>query len=111
MVPGPDNEGATDMGKPIGFEYDEMVHECAEQGKALMRQMANNGQFEPLYLYCKKSTEKENGKLYLVRDSAPKQEWHDLVTGEGLRCNVPYENYFNWVWQRARRAPIMCYGK
>lgn len=92
-------------------EYDEMVRECADQGEALMRQMANGGIYEALYLYCRKSTETENGRLFLVRQSAPNPYGYELVTGEGLRVNVPYSNYYAWIWNRARNAPIMCYGE
>jgi hypothetical protein len=92
-------------------DYDQMVHECAEQGKALMQMLCNAGTLEPLYLYCRKSTETKNGKLYLVRDSRGAPDGCELVTGEGLRINVPYSNYFNWIWENARRAPIMKYGK
>jgi hypothetical protein len=92
-------------------DYDSIVSECAEQGKSLMRQLANAGTLETLYLYFRRSTETANGKLFLVRDSAPKQDYHELATGEGLRCNVPYDQYFTWIWNRARRCPIMKYGK
>ena len=66
---------------------------------------------EPLYLYARKSTETEDGKLFMVRQSAPNPLGYELVTGEGLRINIPYDQYFNWIWQRARSAPIMCWGK
>jgi len=44
---------------------------------------------------------------FLVRDSAPNPYGYKLVTGEGLRANVPYESYFNWIFERARRVPIL----
>jgi hypothetical protein len=92
-------------------EYDDLVKVCADQGKALMQQLANNGTLEALYLYCRKSTETEPGRLFLVRDSAPKPDGVELVTGEGLRINVPYSNYYQWIWDRSRRAPILAWGK
>ena len=88
-------------------EYKELVKECAEQGKALMRALANDGTIEPLYLYFRPSKVGSRGRLYLVRDSAPNPYGYQLVTGEGLRSNVPYENYFQWVYDRAKRAPIL----
>ena len=98
-------------GEVIMETYDEMVNECAVQAKALMHQMANNGTLEPLYLYARKSTETADGKLFMVRQSAPNPPGYELVSGEGLRINVPYDQYFNWIWKRARSAPIMCWGK
>lgn len=92
-------------------DYLKMVSDCAEQGKTLTQGLSNAGIMEALYLYCRKSTETENGALVLVRDSEGKPEDCELVTGEGLRCNVPYSNYFQWVYDRARHAPIMKYGK
>lgn len=91
--------------------YEQMVEKCAVQATALMHQMANGGQFDPLYLYAKPSTETADGELFLVRDSAPNPYGYQLVCPEALRCNIPYSEYFNWIWKRARSAPIMCWGK
>lgn len=89
-------------------EYRNLVNDCAIQGQALMQAMTNNGQFEPLYLYYRPSVQgKGAGKLMLARDSAPNPENLPLVTGEGLRANIEYLRYFDWVYQRAIRAPIM----
>lgn len=88
-------------------EFIAKVRECADQGRALMQMMANDGTIEPLYLYCRPSEPGKPGRLFLVRDSAPTPPGVQLVTGEGLRTNVPYANYFAWVEQRARRAPIL----
>lgn len=93
----------------MNIEYQTLVAECAEQGKALMRMLANDGVIEPLYLYCRHSEPGKPGRLFLVRDSAPVPPGVQLVTGEGLRSNVPYENYFTWVFERAKRAPILAY--
>lgn len=91
----------------MSIEYRDLVVECAEQGKALSRWMANNGIFEPMYLYARPSSGSKAGKLILVRDSKPAPLNAALVTGEGLRANVPYENYFSWIYDRATRAPIL----
>ena len=90
-------------------EYDELVKACAEQGKALARTMAANGHIEPLYLYHRPSQAGRPGTLLLIRDSVPVLPYTglELTTGEGLRGNVPYEQYFQWVYDRARRAPIL----
>lgn len=88
-------------------EYRRLVQACATQGKALMQILSNKGTPEPLYLYARESTESRPGELFLVRDSAPVPEGYKLLTGEGLRSNVPYENYFQWVFDRARQARIL----
>lgn len=88
-------------------EYDQLVNECAEQGKALARQLANEGIFEPLYLYARPSQPGSPGRLFLVRDSAPNPHGHELVTGEGLRSNVPLTKFYQWIHERAKRAPIL----
>lgn len=94
-------------GSIMSNEYVFLVHQCAEQGKALARMMANNGTIEPMYLYARPSKPGSPGRLFLARDSAPVPEGVELVTGEGLRSNVPFENYYSWVYNRARRAPIL----
>ena len=93
-------------------EYESIVSSCANQGKYLMQMMANDGIIEPLYLYARPSEPgKGSGVLFLVRDSAPMPPGVDLVTGEGLRSNIPYEAYFQWVYDRAKRAPILAYSE
>jgi hypothetical protein len=95
----------------MSTEYQNLVKECAEQGKALARMMAADGTIEPLYLYHRPSKPGKPGKLLLIRDSKTPTDpgAFDLVltTGEGLRGNVPYEGYFQWVYDRAKRAPIL----
>lgn len=88
-------------------EYRTIVQECAEQGKALAAMLANDGSLEPLYLYARPSEPGKPGRLFLVRDSAPNPMGYKLVTGEALHSNVPYENYFTWVYDRAKRAPVL----
>lgn len=90
-------------------EYDLIVAECATQGKALMRQLTADGQAQALYLYARPSTPGKRGRLMLARQDAPVPDGVVLVTGEGLRTNVPYDNYYAWIWDRARRAPVMSY--
>lgn len=91
-------------------EYDEIVEDCANQGKSLMMQLTKNGSPETLYLYVRPSTETHSGKLLLARDSESNPGKLQLVTGEGLRINIPYADYYQWVWDRARRAPVLCWG-
>lgn len=88
-------------------EYNAIVQKCAEQGRALMQLLANRGTPEPLYLYARESVPGKTGELFLVRDSAPNPNGYKLVTGEGLRTNVPYDRYYQWVWERARSARVL----
>ncbi len=91
-------------------EFALLVSECADQGKRLASQLANEGIFEPLYLYYRASEPgKGPGKLFLVRDSAPTPAGVKLATGEGLRGNVPYDHYYQWVHDRATRCPILAF--
>jgi hypothetical protein len=89
-------------------EYRQLIKQCADQGRALAQMMVNNGNIEPLYLYCRPSEPgKGPGRLMLVRDSAPNPENLQLVTGEGLRGNVEFSRYDDWIFQRAKRAPVL----
>lgn len=92
-------------------EYRRLVLECSEQAKSLARMLANKGQIEPLYLYYRESQPGKPGKLLMARDSAPNPEGLKLVTGEGLRGGVPFDKYFQWIYERARNAPILSIDK
>ena len=92
-------------------EYRQIVKQCADQGRALSQQMARQGATEPLYLYCRPSEPgKGPGRLMLARDSAPNPEGLPLVTGEGLRSNVEFSRYEDWIYQRATRAPVLSFS-
>ena len=91
-------------------EYRQLVKECADQGRALSRLMVNQGTSEALYLYCRPSEPgKGPGRLMLARETAPNPENLPLVTGEGLRSNVEFSRYDDWIFERAKRAPILSY--
>ena len=88
----------------------QLVQTCAERGVITAQNTANAGNFEPLYLYYKPSTDKENGVLTLVPDSVTAPHGFELATGEGLRCNVPFNEYFRWIRARVNRLPILAHG-
>lgn len=90
-------------------EYKTLVARCAEQGRSLAQQMASSCTLEPLYLYFRPSQPGKSGVLYLIRDSAPVPPGVQLATGEGLRTNVPYDTYFQWVFDRSKRLPLLAY--
>jgi hypothetical protein len=95
--------------KPFA-QFNDIVSACAESGQKTAQEQANKGILEPLYLYFKKSTEHENGELLLVPDSAKAPEGFELATGEGLRCNVPFSNYWVWIRERSTRLPILAFA-
>jgi hypothetical protein len=95
--------------KPFA-QFNDIVSACAEAGQKLAQDRANNGFYEPLYLYFRRSTEKENGGLILVAESSQPPEEFELATGEGLRCNVPLSNYWVWIRERSMRLPILAFG-
>jgi hypothetical protein len=86
----------------------DMVNQCANSGINTAQQMANIGRFEPMYLYFKPSTESDNGELLLIPDTDAVPDGYELATGEGLRCNIPFNEYFRWVKARVSRLPILC---
>jgi hypothetical protein len=90
-------------------EFFNLVKQCAEQGKSLARMMASNGTLEPMYLFYRPSEPGKPGALFLARDSAPVPPGVKLATGEGLRLDVPYNNYFQWVYERAKRLPVLAF--
>ena len=91
----------------MNSEYQALVKNCAAQGVALAQNMAADGLIEPLYLYYRQSEPAKPGQLFLVRDSAQAQPDQKLATGEGLRGHVPYDGYFQWVYDRAKNCPIL----
>jgi hypothetical protein len=95
--------------KPFA-QFNDIVSACAEAGQKLAQDRANKGFYEPLYLYFKPSTEQRNGELILVADSSQPPEGFELATGEGLRCNVPFSNYWVWIRERSARLPILAFG-
>jgi hypothetical protein len=88
-------------------QYKQLVAECAEQGATLQRFWARQGAPVTLYLYCRPSTPGNPGKLILAREDAPEAHLYQLVCAEGLRTNVPYTDYFQWIYDRARHAPVL----
>jgi hypothetical protein len=77
--------------------YDAIVRQCADQGAALMRVSADMGVLAPLYLH--------HGAGFLVLQPTP--DGLPLVTDEALPISLPYDRYYQWVWNRARNAPIL----
>jgi len=92
-------------------QLNEIVTKCSKQAEELSQELAIRGNLEPLYLYYKKSTEHESGVLLMVPDSEQAPEGFELATGEGLRCNIPFSAYWQWIKERSTRLPILAWGK
>jgi hypothetical protein len=90
-------------------EFMKLVKSCTEQGQCIAQQMVARGVVEALYLYFEPSQPGKTGALFLVPDSAPVPRGAKLATGEGLRGNVPYSAYFQWIYERARSLPVLAY--
>lgn len=88
-------------------DFKNKVQAAATQAQRHNQQAAAAGMLEPLYLYARPSTKEQEGELLLVADSATPPDRYQLQTPEGLRSNVPYEKYFTWIYERAKRAPIL----
>lgn len=92
------------------MQFNDIVSACAEAGQKTAQDRANYGNTEPLYLYFKPSTADQNGRLLLVPESDRPPEGFELATGEGLKCNVPYANYWTWIQERSTRLPILAWN-
>lgn len=87
----------------------DMVQACAEAAKKIVQAQAIAGNLEPMYLYYTRSTAQKHGELLMVGDSAAAPVGYELATGDGLRCDVPYDSYFSWVHLRSARLPILAW--
>lgn len=88
-----------------------IIAPAAAQGMAMMKASALAGLASPLYLYVKPSTDTEDGQLVFCGEDDPTPPGHKLVTGEALRCNVAYDAYFGWIYQRSGQLPLFATGK
>ena len=88
-------------------EYFQLCRECSNAGVILMHELAAAGTAETLYLYARHTTAEDSGMLLLVPDSKPAPEGFKLVTPEGLKTSVPYADYLPWIYERAKREPIL----
>lgn len=83
---------------------------AAADGIEKMKRSASGGTPCTLYLYYKASTVEQDGELLLCPDQERPPTGYVLATGEGLRCNVPYENFTTWIHCRVGRLPILAWG-
>jgi hypothetical protein len=86
--------------------FSDLVQATATAGQRRALELTAQGIMPCLYLYFTPAA-KADGGLVLVHDTDPAPEGHQLATPEGLRCNVPYSNYYKWIRERAMRLPIL----
>ncbi len=84
--------------------YRQRVRECAIAGVEKARTIAAAGGWPRLYLHCS-----QDKKLVLLTkaeaDEKPVGE-SELLTGESLPPNLPYEHFYQWVYERAMFARL-----
>lgn len=84
--------------------YSQCVRECAVAGIEKAKRIALAGGWPRLYLHC------SSGKnlLLLTREEADDNTAADceLLTGESLPPSLPYDKFYQWVYDRAMFAPL-----
>lgn len=100
-----------DFYKTMETRIDAIVSPCLADLTKQAIERANGGIDICAFLYVKPSTETNDGQLqfFFGEENAP--EGWQLVTGEGLRGNIPYSEYRRWIRSRISRSPIFAWGK
>jgi len=91
-------------------ELNQLVTVCSDQAQKLAQENANSGNLEALYLYYKPSTGWQKGHLLMVPYSKKQPEGYILATGAGLKCNVAFSYYWQWIKDNSTRLPILAWG-
>ena len=87
--------------------FSDMVTAAEEAGHERAQQLVREGRMPTLYLYYKKADAVRDGALTMFDDSDTVPEGWLLATAEGLRCNLNYGQYWQWVRTRALSLPIL----
>lgn len=93
--------------RPATAEYRALVVTANTLGITLASKLATEGNPQPLYLYARHSEPGKTGALRLVPDSEPAPDGWQLVTPEPLRTSTPYDDFFAWIYARARNQPVL----
>ena len=92
-------------------QYKRIVQACAEAGVTAAQTFANMGVDKPLSLYCVRPQRGQaEGYLTLVPVGDPVPAGAVPVTSALLHGGVPYSNYYSFVYQHARQAPLYASG-
>ena len=87
--------------------FSDMVTAAEEAGHERAQQLVREGRMPTLYLYYKKADGDGDGALTMLDDSDAVPDGWILATGEGLRCNLSYGEYWSWIRARAMNIPIL----
>jgi len=88
------------------LRFNNLVSDAATAGRNRAFELTMKGIMPCLYLYYLPSKDGD-GALTLLDDNDAIPEGWILATPEGLRCNVEYTHYWEWVRSRSTRLPIL----
>lgn len=106
----PTSSSATGTMSSIEARVHAIIQVAVDRAISETKALADQGIVRTQYLYYKHSTPDAEGELTFVFHGDPIPIGFKLATGEGLRCNVPYDNYLSWVAHRSRRLPILAWN-
>lgn len=88
-------------------DFIKLVDQCAKEAVVSSRSRSEDGTWEPLRLYYIPSEPGTQGRLILVHRNDPVPEGAVIGCHELIEGNVPFENYFNWVFERSQSLPVL----
>ena len=81
-------------------EYSDLCRTCADQ-------VCTDWRKSPVpvkvYIYFKPM----KGHLLAVQDGHKEPAGYELACPEGLRPSVPYNQVYQWIWEKCRRVPCL----
>lgn len=84
-----------------------LVQKCAERGERLVQQHAVCGDVRAMRLFYKPSSGKTPGDLLLLAVGVPSPQGYQLGCDDEMKGNIPYDRYFQWVYERSTRLPVL----
>ena len=88
--------------------FEAMVSGAADTWSSTANRLACSGLFPPFYLYCRPSTAREDGALFMVPEGTePSSSSWVLGDAEPYRANLNRDAVRARVWTVARRLPIL----
>ena len=89
--------------------YREIVTAAASEARAIWQQQLLVGDYRSLRLCVIPSTATAPGQLIWTRGEMP--DGAEPVAADRLHAGIPFERFPQWVYDRARRAPLYPTGK
>lgn len=84
-----------------------LVSECADAGKKVAQQFAMCGDVRSMRLYFQESVGSRSGELVLVPVGEEPPAGFKPGASEELNGGVPYDRYFQWVYDRSLSLPVL----